>query len=110
MKSVKFFGIFFVAWSGLVSGEKKYGKFNGKFKDREPQRSNKMRRMLQRRQMKYPPEVIVHEATNNTDDIVFTLQQVEKIEAGFQCDKTFYDANIPKVHHFCSVSNTFESQ
>ena len=33
-----------------------------------------------------PPEVIVHEATNNTDDIVFTLQQVEKIEAGFQCD------------------------
>ena len=56
MKSV-FFGtisIFFLAWMnfGLVSGEKKYGKFNGKFKDREPQRSNKMRRMLQRRQMK----------------------------------------------------------
>ena len=31
-----------------------------------------------------PPEVIVHEATNNTDDIVYTLQQVEKIEASFQ--------------------------
>ena len=54
MKSVFFGTIFFVTWMnfGLVLGEKKYGKFNGKFKDREPQRSNKMRRMLQRRQMK----------------------------------------------------------
>ena len=37
-----------------------------------------------------PPEVIVHEATNNTDDIVYTLQQVEKIEASFQ----FQSSNI----------------
>jgi len=36
-----------------------------------------------------PPEVIVHEATNNTDDIVYTLQQVEKIEASFQFQSIF---------------------
>jgi len=51
MKSVVF-SIILLLNLGLVLGEKKYGKFNGKFKDREPQRSNKMRRMLQRRQMK----------------------------------------------------------
>ena len=43
-----------------------------------------------------PPEVIVHEATNNTDDIVYTLQQVEKIEAGFQCN-TFCKSLILKM-------------
>ena len=31
---------------------RKYGKFNGKFKNREPQRTNKLRRMIQRRQQK----------------------------------------------------------
>ena len=69
-----------------------------------------------------PPEVIVHEATNNTDDIVYTLQQVEKIEAGFQystfCNKyflkmcntfyarnakkrSFFVAHIGEMQHFC---------
>ena len=69
-----------------------------------------------------PPEVIVHEATNNTDDIVYTLQQVEKIEAGFQCNTvckslkyvmhTFYVENAKTqlfLFHTLLKCNTFES-
>ena len=72
-----------------------------------------------------PPEVIVHEATNNTDDIVYTLQQVEKIEAGFQCNivcKIFLMCNkllqrllkcnifvvkIAKMQHFWKPNSEF---
>ena len=60
-----------------------------------------------------PPEVIVHEATNNTDDIVYTLQQVEKIEASFQFQCThifvtciFFIKNEnfrPIILIFCSI-------
>lgn len=41
-----------------------------------------------------PPEVIVHEATNNTDDIVYTLQQVEKIEASFRFQFSNFFVNM----------------
>ena len=55
-----------------------------------------------------PPEVIVHEATNNTDDIVYTLQQVEKIEARFQFQSIFTAlfCNI-FIENDCCSCNTF---